>query len=107
MMNPLNKDFDAVTMMRQIRDQLSLQFQEMTLAEQQQYIKSHLSLPAEMLPEYDFDYTQAKPNRFAPKPPVTVTLDPEVAKIFTTSEAVNQALKAVLAAIPKTKMAEF
>jgi hypothetical protein len=66
-------------------------------------IIDHSNPDPEMLPEYHFDYTQAKPNRFAQKSPVTVTLDPEVAKVFTTSEAVNQALRAILAAIPKTK----
>jgi hypothetical protein len=51
----------------------------------------------DVLPEYNFDYSQAKPNRFARRhSPVTVTLDPDVAKVFTTSEAVNKALRAML-----------
>ena len=56
----------------------------------------------EMLPEYEFDYTNAKPNRFAPECAITVTLEPDVAQIFNTSEAVNKALRAILIAIPKT-----
>jgi len=55
----------------------------------------------EMLPEYKFDYTNAKPNRFAPDA-FTVALDPDVAQVFNTSEAVNKALRAILTAIPKT-----
>jgi hypothetical protein len=55
----------------------------------------------DMLPEYNFDYSKAKPNRFATNTqPVTVTLDPDVAKVFTTSETVNKALRAILSAIP-------
>lgn len=57
----------------------------------------------DLLPEYNFDYRKARPNRFATqkdKPPVTVTLDPDVALVFTTSEAVNNALRAILSAIP-------
>jgi hypothetical protein len=44
-MNNTNKEFDAVAMMRQIRDQLSQQFQDWTLAEQQQYIRSRIQVP--------------------------------------------------------------
>ena len=47
----------------------------------------------DLLPEYNFDYSKAKPNRFAHKV-VNVTLDEDIAKIFTTSEAVNKALRA-------------
>ncbi|OAD20171.1 hypothetical protein THIOM_004154 [Candidatus Thiomargarita nelsonii] len=56
----------------------------------------------EMLPEYEFDYTNAKPNRFAQDALITVTLEPDVAQVFSTSEAVNKALRAILTAIPKT-----
>ena len=52
----------------------------------------------EMLPEYNFDYTQAKPNRFA-KQVVNVTLDDD-AQVFTNADAVNKALRAILSAIP-------
>ena len=56
----------------------------------------------EMLPEYEFDYRKARPNRFAKKASTTVTLDPDVAEVFTTSESVNNALRAIISAIPKT-----
>ncbi|MFH7024720.1 MAG: hypothetical protein ACHBN1_04785 [Heteroscytonema crispum UTEX LB 1556] len=50
------------------------------------------------------EHHQACPNRFTNqqnKTQITITLDPDVAEIFTTSEAVNNALRAILSAIPK------
>ena len=41
-MKKSEKPFDAVKMMREIRDKLSLQFQEMSFEEQQQYMREHL-----------------------------------------------------------------
>ena len=60
----------------------------------------------DLLPEYNFDYGKAKPNRFA-KQVVNVTLDEDVAKIFTTSDAVNKALRAILMALPKQVVASM
>jgi hypothetical protein len=55
----------------------------------------------ELLSEYHFDYSKAKPNRFATQQlPATVTLDADVANIFTNSESVNNALRAILSAFP-------
>ena len=57
-----------------------------------------------MRPEYDFDYSKAKPNRFAgriAKDRMVVLLDPEVSKVFTDSESVNAALHALITALPK------
>ncbi|MBD1926480.1 hypothetical protein H6F74_09510 [Trichocoleus sp. FACHB-90] len=59
----------------------------------------------DLLSEYDFDYRKARPNRFATqtdKAAVTVILDPDIAEVFQTSEAVNNALRALLSTIPKT-----
>lgn len=59
----------------------------------------------EMQPEYDFDYSKAKPNRFAgriAKDRTVVLLDPEVSKVFTDSESVNAALRALITALPKS-----
>jgi len=56
--------------------------------------KARRSRPDEIEPEYDFDYTKAKPNRFAgriAKDRVVVLLDPEVSKVFTDSKSVNAA----------------
>ena len=58
----------------------------------------------EMASEYYFDYQRAKPNRFAEKmetEPLVVMIDPDVAKVFTTSEQVNKALRALISAIPE------
>jgi len=62
------------------------------------------NLDDELLPEYDFDYNRACPNCFATsnnEDAVKVTLASDVAKVFKTSEEVNQALRAILSAIPK------
>jgi len=59
---------------------------------------------AEMPAEYMFDYQKARPNRFASRmqaAPLVVILDPDVAKIFTSGEEVNQALRALISAMPK------
>ena len=67
--------------------------------------KSRAKPPADMEPEYDFDYTKAKPNRFAgriAKDRVVVLLDPEVSKVFTDSESVNEALRGLIATSPKS-----
>ena len=54
-------------------------------------------------PEYRFDYTKAKPNRFAKQiepGSVAVMLDPDVAQVFKNSESVNVLLRAILAKVP-------
>ena len=55
----------------------------------------------DMLPEYEFDYKKAKQNRFAGEYSIIVTLEPDVAEVFKSSESVNKALRAVISAIPK------
>ena len=60
----------------------------------------------EMASEYRFDYKKAKPNRFVTRmkdEPLVVMIEPDVAKIFTSSEQVNKALRALLSAIPEKK----
>ena len=57
----------------------------------------------EMRPEYRFDYSKARPNRFAGRVPadaVAVVLDPEVTSVFGSSESVNAFLRSVIKAIP-------
>jgi hypothetical protein len=59
---------------------------------------------AEMASEYRFDYKKAKPNRFASRmkdAPLVAMIDPDVAKVFTTPQQVNQALRALISAMPK------
>jgi hypothetical protein len=62
------------------------------------------SEPDDLLSEYRFDYRKARPNRFAdrvdPKR-LVITLDPDVGKVFTTSESVNSVLRALIEAMPK------
>ena len=53
--------------------------------------------------EYHFDYQKAKPNRFASRSKenhTVVVLDPDVAQVFTTPEAVNDVLRALIATKP-------
>jgi hypothetical protein len=54
--------------------------------------------------EYAFDYTKAKPNRFASPgsqhSKTVVVLDEDIAQVFPTSEAVNKALRHLIAAMP-------
>lgn len=55
----------------------------------------------ELREHYSFDYSKAKPNRFASRfseEAIVVVLDPDVAAVFTTSEAANQALRSLIAA---------
>jgi hypothetical protein len=57
----------------------------------------------DLLPEYDIDYSQAKPNRFARRQnaPDTITLDADVAAVFQSAEAVNTILRALIQAMPQ------
>ena len=69
-------------------------------------LKSSQQEPDDMLAEYRFDYTKARPNRFAGQIKdrrVTVFLDPDVAEVFPNSEAVNTMLRALITAMPGTK----
>ena len=59
----------------------------------------------ELLPEYRFDYRKARPNRFADRVDqkrLVITLDPDVCKVFTTSESVNSVLRALIEVMPKS-----
>jgi hypothetical protein len=53
---------------------------------------------------YRFDYSRAKPNRFADKMTqgsVAVVLEPDVAAGFRSSETVNTLLRSVINALPR------
>jgi hypothetical protein len=66
--------------------------------------ETHQNLEDDLLPEYNFDYSKARPNRFVTQvneTKITVTLESDVAKVFKTSEDVNKALRAILSAIPE------
>ncbi len=54
--------------------------------------------------EYRFDYSKARPNRFAGRPrvqPVVVVLAPDVAKVFKDGESVNAVLRSIVKALPR------
>lgn len=58
----------------------------------------------EMASEYRFDYRKAKPNRFAAKmknEPLIVMIEPDLAKVFSSAEKVNKALRALISAMPE------
>ena len=57
----------------------------------------------EMRREYRFDYSRARPNRFAGRVPtnaVAVVLDPDVTSVFGSSDSVNRLLRSVIKAMP-------
>ena len=59
----------------------------------------------DMRSEYHFDYSKAKPNRFAKavgKRRVAIVLDEDVAEVFETTESVNKALRAFIEAMPSS-----
>lgn len=54
--------------------------------------------------EYIFDYEKALPNRFAgrlDKNRIVVMLDPDVSKVFKSSQDVNSILRGILQNMPK------
>jgi hypothetical protein len=66
--------------------------------------ESRAADPDDLRAEYSFDYSKARPNRFANRATpdrITVTLDPDVSKIFTTPESVNSVLRALIAVMPR------
>ena len=57
----------------------------------------------EMRSHYDFDYSKARPNRFAERfsaGSVAIVLDPDVASVFQSPETVNAFLRSAIAAMP-------
>lgn len=67
-------------------------------------MKTTSSNEDDLAAEYEFDYRTAKPNRFAEQNPTRkrtiVILDDDVSQVFTTPEAVNKALRALIEAMP-------
>lgn len=61
----------------------------------------------DMASEYRFDYKKAKPNRIATRmtdEPLIVMIEPDIAKVFTSAEQVNKALRALISAMPDKKV---
>ncbi len=60
----------------------------------------------DLRPEYQFDYSQAKPNRFASgltRPVVAVVLESDVAEVFDSSAKVNAQLRSAISARKRRK----
>ena len=60
----------------------------------------------ELSPEYRFDYSRSKPNRFAARMSggaIAVVLEPDVAAVFKSSKTVNALLRSVISAVPQSK----
>ena len=60
----------------------------------------------DLRPEYHFDYTKAKPNRFAVRiqpGALVITLDPDVAEVFNSADSVNAVLRALLKTMPRQR----
>jgi hypothetical protein len=68
--------------------------------------KKHHARCNTMRKEYRFDYSGAKPNRFAESMSegvVAVVLEPDVAAVFKSSKTVNALLRSVIAAMPESQ----
>jgi hypothetical protein len=53
----------------------------------------------DLLREYRFDYSKAKPNRFAAEMPaeaIVVVLEPDIAAVFKSAKTVNAVLRTVI-----------
>ena len=60
----------------------------------------------EMRKEYRIDYSKSRPNRFAQalkEQPLVVMVDADVARVFPTAESINEALRALIASMPKSR----
>jgi len=71
--------------------------------------KAKSDISVALKPEYRFDYTKAKPNRFAGRVvsgSVAVLLDPDVASVFQNAESVNAVLRALLITMPNRQTTE-
>ena len=61
--------------------------------------KADSSDATDLRPEYEFDYSRAKPNRFVSKmsrPVVAVVLEPDVAAVFKSAAKVNAELRTLI-----------
>jgi len=69
-------------------------------------LKSRQRAVDSIRPEYRFEYSQARPDRFASRmtrPVVAVVLDPDVAAVFNSSAKVNAQLRSAIATNKRRK----
>jgi hypothetical protein len=67
-------------------------------------VRGRQNRDVDMRREYRFDYTKARPNRFAgriDRQQLVVLIDADVSEVFSTPELVNSALRALITAMPK------
>ena len=84
-------------------DRLELHERKETIMKKTQRDKLSQTVTDDMRAEYQFDYSKARPNRFADrvyKNVVVVALDPDVAEVFATPESVNAVLRALIGTMP-------
>src|SRR5258708_24822767 len=58
----------------------------------------------DLLREYGFNYSKAKPHRFAAEMPaetIAVVLEPDIAAVFKSAKTVNAALRSVISGVAK------
>ena len=70
-------------------------------------IDDEKSSEEELPEEIQFDYSRAKPNRFAERlkdQQVLIALDPDVAAVFENAETVNCVLCALIETMPPTSL---
>lgn len=68
--------------------------------------KKELKDKDELLPEYRFQRSKLKPNRFAARMPaetIAVVLEPDVAAVFKSAKTVNALLRSVISAKQQSK----
>ena len=73
------------------------------MMEEQLTTKAARRRAADLRAEYNFDFSRARPNRYAAEmksDAIAVVLDPDVAAVFRSSADVNQVLRSVIEAMP-------
>ena len=68
-------------------------------------IQNHSNASDGLRTEFELDYGQSRRNRFASRMSGTtlaVVLEPDVARVFDLSEAVNRLLRSVISALPSS-----
>lgn len=57
----------------------------------------------DLLPEYQFDYSKSKPNKYAASNRILIELDPDIAEVFKNADEVNKALRLLIQAYPRSQ----
>ena len=76
-----------------------LQGENIEIMKNNKVVEHASSISDEMRDEYQFDYSKAKPNRFASQigqDQLIIVLNPDVTAVFKTPESVNQVLRTII-----------